>query len=72
MIMIHSSTKVTIVADGHLTDIPLKSVYSGVASLRGFRIELFWLNSITLRSGPQTLAMHTLKLIHQKTRDWVA
>jgi hypothetical protein len=33
--------KVRLVADGHLTDIPLKSVYSGVVSLRGFRIVLF-------------------------------
>jgi hypothetical protein len=30
-----------LVADGHLTDIPLESVYSGVVSLRGFRIGLF-------------------------------
>jgi Reverse transcriptase (RNA-dependent DNA polymerase) len=30
-----------LVADGHLTDIPLESVYSGVVSLRGFRIVLF-------------------------------
>jgi hypothetical protein len=33
--------KASLVADGHLTDIPLESVYSGVVSLRGFRIELF-------------------------------
>jgi hypothetical protein len=30
-----------LVADGHLTDIPLESVYSGAVSLRGFRIFLF-------------------------------
>jgi Reverse transcriptase (RNA-dependent DNA polymerase) len=30
-----------LVADDHLTDIPLESVYSGVVSLRGFRIVLF-------------------------------
>jgi hypothetical protein len=30
-----------LVADGHLTDIPLESVYSGVFSLRGFRMILF-------------------------------
>lgn len=30
-----------LVADGHLTDIPLESVYSGVVSLRGFRLVLF-------------------------------
>jgi hypothetical protein len=29
------------VADGHLTDIPLESVYSGVISLRGLRIVTF-------------------------------
>ena len=29
-----------LVADGHLTDIPLESVYSGVVSLRGFRLVL--------------------------------
>ena len=29
------------VADGHLTDIPVDSVYSGVVSLRGFRLLLF-------------------------------
>jgi len=33
--------KVRVVADGHLTDIPIDSVYSGVVSLRGLRIMLF-------------------------------
>ncbi len=33
--------KVRCVADGHLTDIPLDSVYSGVVSLRGLRLMLF-------------------------------
>ena len=33
--------KVRLVADGHLTDIPLDSVYSGVVSIRGFRLVLF-------------------------------
>jgi hypothetical protein len=33
--------KARLVADGHLTDIPLQSVYSGVVSLRGFRLVLF-------------------------------
>ena len=33
--------KARLVADGHLTDIPLDSVYSGVVSLRGFRLTLF-------------------------------
>jgi hypothetical protein len=30
-----------LVADDHLTDIPLESLYSGVVSKRGFRIVLF-------------------------------
>ena len=29
------------VADGHLTDISVDSIYSGVVSLRGFRLLLF-------------------------------
>jgi len=33
--------KACLVADGHLTDIPLESVYSGVVSLHGLRIVLF-------------------------------
>ncbi len=33
--------KVRCVADGHLTDLPLDSVYSGVVSLRGLRLMLF-------------------------------
>jgi Reverse transcriptase (RNA-dependent DNA polymerase) len=33
--------KARLVADGHLTDVPLDSVYSGVVSLRGFRLLLF-------------------------------
>jgi Reverse transcriptase (RNA-dependent DNA polymerase) len=33
--------KARLVADGHLTEIPLESVYYGVVSLRGFRIVLF-------------------------------
>jgi len=33
--------KVRVVADGHLTDIPVDSVYSGVVSLRGLRIMVF-------------------------------
>ena len=34
-----------LVADGHLTDIPVDSVYSGVVSLRGFRL-LFFLEEL--------------------------
>jgi hypothetical protein len=33
--------KAWMVADGHLTDIPLESVYSGVISLHGLRIVIF-------------------------------
>lgn len=33
--------KARLVADGHLTDIPVDSVYSGVVSLRGLRLVLF-------------------------------
>ena len=33
--------KARMVADGHLTDAPLESVYSGVVSLRGFRLVVF-------------------------------
>jgi len=33
--------KVRCVADGHLTDAPIDSVYSGVVSLRGLRIMIF-------------------------------
>lgn len=33
--------KVRCVADGHLTEVPLDSVYSGVVSLRGLRIMIF-------------------------------
>ena len=33
--------KARLVADGHLTEIPLSSVYSGVVSLRGLRLLVF-------------------------------
>ena len=33
--------KTRIVAGGHLTDIPMESVYSGVVSLRGIRLLVF-------------------------------
>ena len=33
--------KARLVADGHLTDVPMESVYSGVVSLRGFRLVIF-------------------------------
>jgi hypothetical protein len=42
--------KARLVADGHLTEVPLESVYSGVVSLRRFRLVLFLaeLNNIEL------------------------
>ena len=33
--------KARLVADGHLTNIPLENVYSGVVSLRGIRLLIF-------------------------------
>ena len=33
--------KARLVANGHLTDVPIDSVYSGVVSLHGFRMCLF-------------------------------
>jgi hypothetical protein len=33
--------KARLVADGHLTDVPVESVYSGVVSLRGIRLIIF-------------------------------
>ncbi|KAG7344871.1 reverse transcriptase RNA-dependent DNA polymerase [Nitzschia inconspicua] len=42
--------KARLVADGHLTDIPIDSVYSGVVSLRGLRMMIFLaeLNNLSL------------------------
>ena len=34
--------KARLVADGHLTNIPLNSVYVGVVSIRGMQLCLFW------------------------------
>ena len=44
--------KVRCIADGHLTDIPIDSVYSRVVSLRGLIIMLFLseLNKIDIRA----------------------
>jgi hypothetical protein len=33
--------KSRLVADGHLTDVPVESVYSGVVSLHGLRLRVF-------------------------------
>ena len=44
--------KARLVADGHLTDVPIDSVYSGVVSLRGLRLLIFLaeLNNLKLWS----------------------
>ena len=56
--------KARMVADGHLTDIPLDIVYSGVVSLRGLRLVVFLaeLNGIetyTTDIGNAYLESHT-------------
>jgi hypothetical protein len=58
--------KARLVADGHLTDIPLESVYTGVVSLRGFRIVLFLDELNHLEIWATDIGKHTLKPIHQK------
>jgi hypothetical protein len=56
--------KAWMVADGHLTDIPLESVYSGVISLRGLRIVTFHFpSSMVLTSGLQISVMLIWKLL---------
>jgi hypothetical protein len=56
--------KAQMVANGHLTDIPLESVYFCVVSLRGLRIVTFSLpNSMILTSGLQILVMLIWKLL---------
>jgi Reverse transcriptase (RNA-dependent DNA polymerase) len=47
--------KARLVADGHLTDVPIDSVYSGVVSLRGFRLVLL----LAELNGIQLWAMDT-------------
>ena len=61
--------KARLVADGHLTDIPLESVYSGVVSIRGFRLALFLaeLNDLELWStdiGNAYLEAHTSEKVY--------
>jgi Reverse transcriptase (RNA-dependent DNA polymerase) len=58
-----------LVADGHLADIPIDSVYSGVVSLRGFRLVLFLaeLNDLQLRPtyiGNAYLEAYTTKKVY--------
>lgn len=45
--------KARLVADGHLTDVPTESVYSGVVSLRGLRLVIFLgeLNNLEVWAG---------------------
>eukprot|EP00977_Amphora_coffeiformis_P005206 scaffold1116_cov104-Amphora_coffeaeformis.AAC.3 len=61
--------KARLVADGHLTDAPLESVYSGVVSIRGFRIVMFLseLNSLEFWStdvGNAYLESHTSEKVY--------
>ncbi len=56
--------KARLVADGHLTDVPVESVYSGVISLHGLRIVIFLgeLNGLGIWStdiGNEYLEAHT-------------
>jgi hypothetical protein len=61
--------KARLVADGHLTDIPVDSVYSGVVSLRGLRLIIFLaeLNNLELWStdiGNAYLEAKTLEKVY--------
>ena len=61
--------KARLVADGHRTDVPLTSVYSGVVSLRGLRIVTFLaeLNNLELWAtdiGNAYLEEYTLEKVH--------
>jgi hypothetical protein len=55
-------------ADGHLTEVPLDSVYSAVVSIRGFRLKLFLaaLNNLELWStGKRVLgSLHRLESVY--------
>lgn len=61
--------KARLVADGHLTDVPVDSVYSGVVSLRGLRLIIFLaeLNNLILWStdiGNAYLEALTLEMVY--------
>ena len=61
--------KARLVADGHRTDVPLTSVYSGVVSLRGLRMVTFLaeLNNLELWAtdiGNAYLEAYTLEKVH--------
>lgn len=56
--------KTRVVADGHLTDFPIDSVYAGVVSLRGFCIclflaELYRMTAYTTDIGNAYLEVYT-------------
>jgi hypothetical protein len=55
--------KAWMVADGHLTDIPLESIYFGVISLRGLRIITFLAKLNGLDLWLQILVMLIWKLL---------
>ena len=60
--------KARMVADGHLTDVPVESVYSGVVSLRGIRLLMF----IAELNGQQTWSTDiTLAYLEAKTSERV-
>ena len=53
--------KARLVADGHLTDIKVESVYSGFFSIRGILLLVFLLSSIKLKHGIQILETNILR-----------
>lgn len=66
--------KARLVADGHLTDVPVESVYSGVVSLRGIRLIIFlaelngmetWAAS-AIMSRSHTISMQTSTMIYSR------
>jgi hypothetical protein len=68
--------KARLVADGHLTDVPVDSVYSGVVSLRGLRMMIFLtqLNHLELWAtdiGNAYLEAYTLEKVCIKARNLV-
>ena len=56
--------KSSLVADGNLTDIPVESVYSGVASLCGTQLLVFIADRKKKKRGLHILESHTLKQRH--------
>ena len=58
--------KARMVADGHLTQVPLNSVYAGVVSLRGFRLCLFLGELNNMEAYATDMALHTWKVPPRK------